>query len=102
MTKITPEQAKKNRSDEMDKIMDFFTSNKAKIDNIYYLKGRWDDEKEYEDFNEYKAIMEKHLKDSDWTFKSMTKTFKVKLISEVTSTIYQVSFNWKSLGIQVC
>ncbi len=43
-----------------------------------YLYDRWQDEKEYEDFNDYKVAMEKKLP-SDFKFVTMTqKPFKVR------------------------
>lgn len=63
---------------ELDEIYKLILANKNKIAlDIFYLKDRWSDEKEYEDFNEYKKVLKSYFKDTGFTVKKVSKAFTV-------------------------
>jgi len=53
---------------------------KANDDRIMYLRGRWQDERDYEDFNDYKAEIVKLLAGTDFTFVSMTRGWVITVV----------------------
>lgn len=64
------------KSDEIAKQLLEFAS---KNDRLIYLKGRWLDEHEYEDFNQYKVEIEKCFEGSGYVVKKISKSFKIEL-----------------------
>lgn len=56
--------------------------NKNIVDQICYLKGRWYDEREYEDFNDYITVMKETLKKEGYNLVKMTKTFAITLMGK--------------------
>ncbi len=82
---------------EMKQLLAHFDD--KKLDNIYYLKFRWADESEYEDFEEYKDVVKKHLSNSVYKFISLDKRFKLTVENTETNNIFAVSF--KNDGVSV-
>lgn len=76
----------KNLSAEefLNKVNNFITNN---ITFITRLKYRWLDEKEYEDFNEYKKVITEKFKEAGLVLHSISKSFTMKLINGETSYI---------------
>ena len=71
----------------------------ANHERLGYLRDRWQDEKEYEDFEAYAAEMKKLLPKAGLTFVGATKKpfgFKVK----EGDTTYQVFVNSRTVGFQ--
>lgn len=48
-------------------------------DLLWYLKDRWQDEKEYEDFSDYKDKVQKFVEEKGFVFVKMTKGFKITM-----------------------
>lgn len=48
----------------------------ARIETLFYLEDRWQDEKEYEDFNGYIAAAKKLFDGTDYIFVKLTRGFK--------------------------
>lgn len=48
-------------------------------EQLNYLKGRWLDEREYEDFNEYKKLITKIFIDADYEVHSIGASFMFKV-----------------------
>lgn len=61
-------------STEQKTINDFFNKNVQYLAN---LKGRWQDEKDYEDFNDYIDAVKKVFAENGMNVISMTKTFNI-------------------------
>jgi hypothetical protein len=51
----------------------------AKHDKLTYLKGRWLDEREYEDFAEYKKIIKQIFEDAGYSVQSIGASFTFKV-----------------------
>lgn len=62
-----------------DALMKVFTDNEEKLG---YLKGRWQDEKEYEDFEEYKAIMKPLFEAAGFRVLKITKSFSIQVTKD--------------------
>ena len=60
-------------------LFDFLKASTALVDKIYYLKFRWLDEREYEDFKDYKKGVEELFKNSAYEVVSVSKTFNIEL-----------------------
>lgn len=75
---------------EMRDLLNHFDD--QKLDNIYYLKFRWADEKDYEDFDDYRNVFKKHLEKSIYKFVSLDKRFKLTVKNTETGHIFTVSF----------
>jgi len=58
---------------ELSKVSAFVSKN----EKLFYLKHRWEDEKEYEDFSEYKSIISK-------IFLPITKDIKITKGFQIT------------------
>lgn len=58
----------------------------AIADRVYMLKDRWSDERQYEDFADYRANLIKFLAAIGIVVKSITKTFRITLVSGVVLT----------------
>lgn len=78
----------------------FKTLTKEKTDKIYYLKDRWSEEKDYEDFNDYKPIIEKVFEDTDFEFIKITKAFKATLKHKTSNIKLAITFNWKGMKVK--
>ena len=61
---------------EVNKVSDILRN----TDKLFYLKHRWEDEKEYEDFSEYKSIISK-------TFLPITKDIKITKGFQITLSL---------------
>jgi len=61
--------------------------------NLYYLKSRWNDEKEYEDFDEYAKIFKDTFKKYGFEDISLTKSFKVTLKHLNWKTQFKLNYN---------
>ena len=72
-------------------------NNNTVIDNLCYLKSRWHDESEYEDFNEYKETMQKIVEKEGYKFIKMSKTYALTLEGKYSN--YLLKFNGKYLTI---
>ena len=64
----------------------------GKINVIYNLKYRWRDEREYEDFEEYRKAIKNLFKDTAFLFVSLTKTFALRLKDNETGKVFEVKF----------
>jgi len=53
---------------------EIFAKVKGKLD---YLQARWQDEREYEDFQEYKDSMKKSVQEAGGEFRSLDKRFNL-------------------------
>lgn len=66
---------------EKQKLKEFFNKVhkflEEKADNLYYFKARWADEKEYEDFEDYKKAIINLAKLSGLTPYKITKSFNI-------------------------
>lgn len=63
-----------------------------KTNNIHYLMFRWEDEREYEDFNEYRAVMKKHLAKSIYEFISLDTSFNLVVKNTKTGHFFNIQF----------
>ena len=61
--------------------------------NLYYLKSRWNDEKEYEDFNEYVKIFQDTFKKYGFEDITLTKSFKITLKHLGWKTQFGLNYN---------
>lgn len=56
-------------------------------DTLFSLKDRWQDEKEYEDFEDYKKVIENRLSKYDLKLFSIKKSFTMKFLYEKTHIV---------------
>lgn len=66
--------------------------------NFLYLKDRWADESEYEDFNEYKKVIKTQLEKLGFKFISATKGFKIKF--SWGDILYDLKINLNSVNLK--
>ncbi len=71
----------------------------AKNETLGYLKGRWLDEREYEDFAEYKKAIAKIFESVGYVVKNVTKGFAITL--EKNSVKCVLKYNATSLTVNV-
>ena len=77
-------------------ITKFKTNFDAIADQVYYLKDRWADEREYEDFATYKANLVAFFATFDMKVLGVTKNFKVTLASGMMITfLASGTIKWK-------
>jgi hypothetical protein len=51
-------------------------------EQIFYLKHRWMDEKEYEDFLEYKVALQNIFEEAGYKIKSINESFTIKIMKD--------------------
>lgn len=74
----------------------FKTNFNAIADRVYYLKDRWSDEREYEDFATYKENLVAFFATFGMNVSSVTKNFKVTLASGMMITfLASGDIKWK-------
>ena len=66
-------------SEEQRQLVKELLSFAAKNDQLLYLKSRWLDEREYEDFSEYTKIIEKIFTDAGYAVKKISRSFTIEL-----------------------
>jgi len=66
---------------------------KENSQNLYYLKQRWSDEREYEDFDEYVKIFKDTFKKYGFENIKLTKSFKVTLNHLGWKTQFGLNYN---------
>ena len=66
---------------------------KEHSENLYYLKQRWNDEREYEDFDEYVKIFRDTFKDYGFKNVKLTKSFKITINHLGWETQFRLNFN---------
>lgn len=71
-------EEKNNIMDEQQTII----KNENLISQICYLKNRWKDEREFEDFSDYVTAMKDTLKTEGYELVKLTKTFAITLIGK--------------------
>lgn len=64
----------KELDDFFNKVHQFLMKN---FENLYSLKWRWDDEKKYEDFEDYKKVIINLAKKAGLTPYKISKSFKI-------------------------
>ncbi len=73
-------------------------NNSKSLDHLIYLKNRWLDEKEYEDFAEYQNAITKTLKNDGFqVIKKLTKRFILIIIGSDHNV--KIQLNAKELKI---
>jgi len=65
----------KTPQDFFNKVNAFLVEN---ISFLYQLKDHWEEEQYYENFNEYKVLIVKRLKEYNLTSENITKSFTIK------------------------
>jgi|TARA_R110000751_G_scaffold15229_1_gene49118 hypothetical protein len=79
---------------EINKIAEFLRND----DTLFNLKHRWEDEKDYEDFAEYKTIIQEKLLQFSSNIK-ITKGFQITLTMTNLRIIIKINKNsWKIKG----
>ena len=73
--------------------------NKNIIDALFNLKGRWQDESEYEDFNDYIVVIKDIVNKQGYTFIKLTKTFVLTLTGKFAT--YCVKIKGYSISISL-
>lgn len=68
-------------------------ADKDRQNKVYYLKDRWTDEREYEDFEDYKTAMKAIWDLTSFEFVSMNKSFSVVLKDKIQGHSFKVNFN---------
>lgn len=86
---------KAKKVSDLDRAKAFFNDHG---DHFAYLYGRWQDEQEYEDFNEYITSMQVKLVAHDATLVKMTKR-PFALTFKVGASTFKLSANSKTIGL---
>ena len=60
---------------------------------LWYLKDRWQDEREYEDFADYIQKVKEFVEEKGFTFVKMTKGFKITIKHLTTLITLQIRAN---------
>lgn len=68
-------------------LMDFAGKN----ERLLYLRGRWQDEREYEDFAEYEKIIKSIFADAGFEVKKITKSFNITLLKDGIEFLLKVN-----------
>ena len=67
-------------------------SDPKRLDYVYYLKSRWQDEKEYEDFADYVEQFKKRFAIDGFEVTSLSKSFKAVFVHKATGAKFEVTF----------
>lgn len=62
------------------KLFDFV----MKCDKLFYLKDRWSDERDYEDFAEYRDAIKAIFANTGYSVKAVSQSFKITIIGDNT------------------
>lgn len=79
------------------KLLDFVAKENPVITN---LKHRWADEREYEDFEDYRKIIVKTLEEAGYTVKSVSQGFKIVAVTEGITIELKVGITKISVSIK--
>lgn len=98
-TKIAPDPStREGRAEIMDNVLD------KSADELMYLRDRWSDEKEYEDFNDYKTRITEFMQKlvPGVSVLSITKSFDITLKMpgfpyNLILTVRASSIGWKPI-----
>lgn len=63
----------------------------ARIETLFYLEDRWQDEKEYEDFAEYIKVAKKLFDGTGYEFMRLTRGFKITVRKD--GTTFRIGLN---------
>jgi len=66
---------------------------------LWYLKDRWQDEREYEDFADYIQKVKEFVEKKDFIFIKMTKGFKITIKHLTTLITLQIRTN--NVGVTI-
>lgn len=69
------------------------------INKLGYMRDRWQDEKEYEDFDEYKKVVKEIFEEFGFTKITLSKGFVVKCKNEESTREWQVKI--QARGVKV-
>ena len=94
---MTREQKMQMISDELHAFRAFLAP--AMLDRLAYLKSRWIDEREYEDFAEYVTAASKIFEGSKYAFVSMNKNFQIVSRNVETGTRLELRVNFGSIKL---
>lgn len=76
----------------------------SQYEDIYYLKDRWSDEKDYEDFKDYEQIVKEifadHNKEHKTSFTNVRVNKHFKINCETSVALITLKFNADALRIK--
>ncbi len=87
-----------NNTELSMKGLEVLLNDKARTDRIYYLKSRWADEREYEDFAEYVEVMKTIWAETSFECLSLNKNFEAVLHDKIRGRNWKVKFNWNNIS----
>jgi hypothetical protein len=73
----------------------------VRTSNILSLRDRWQDEKEYEDFQSYKILIANGLEKAGYEVLGITKAFKITVRKENTIMVAKVGLRSFSIELFV-
>jgi hypothetical protein len=84
----------------LEQVMDDLSVAKI-MDRILYLKDRWQDEREYEDFAEYETAIINLFIDTPYEVASVTRGFAVNLVEKANgANKYRAKFGFTKLTVE--
>ena len=69
------------------------------IDKLGYLRDRWQDEKEYEDFADYKKVVTEIFEEFGFTNIKLSKGFMIKCQNQESSSSWEIKI--QARGVKV-
>jgi len=86
--------------DRVPAILKTFLASTSNIERIYYVRSRWEDEKEHEDFEEYRSAIIAMFEDAGFSGVTMSKSFVVRC-SDDSRNHFELRVNLRGLTYKV-